>query len=58
VQFKRIDERIEGWGTVLVDHMDRIHNKLTCRIVDLETPEGRQGGGGGSRSDGGVPLAS
>jgi chromosome segregation ATPase len=52
-RFDRLDRKIDGARTELVDHMERIHEELAGRIVDLESP-GAGGRGGGP----GVPLAS
>jgi RNAse (barnase) inhibitor barstar len=48
-----LDRKIDGVRTELVDHMERIHEELAGRIIDLEAP-GHGGRGGGP----GVPLAS
>ena len=48
-----LDRKIDGVRTELVEHMERIHEELASRIIDLESP-GHGGRGGGP----GVPLAS
>jgi len=48
-----LDRKIDGVRTELVEHMERIHEELAGRIIDLESP-GHGGRGGGP----GVPLAS
>jgi hypothetical protein len=45
-RFNRVDRKIDGLRDELVDHMERVHDELAGRIVDLETPPG--GGAGGS----------
>jgi archaellum component FlaC len=45
-RFNRVDHKIDGLRDELVDHMERIHDELAGRIVDLETPP--RGGTGGS----------
>jgi uncharacterized protein YdcH (DUF465 family) len=45
-RFNRVDRKIDGLRDELVDHMERLHDELAGRIVDLETPPG--GGAGGS----------
>jgi len=52
-RFDRLDRKIDGVRTELVEHMERIHEELAGRIIDLESP-GHGGRGGGP----GVPLAS
>jgi hypothetical protein len=58
-RFDQVDQKIESARVEIVDLVERVHEEVTGRIVDLETPGTKGHGGGGSGSGGGgVPLAS
>ena len=44
-RFNRVERKIDGLRDELVDHMERIHEELAGRIVDLETPPRGDTGG-------------
>jgi chaperonin cofactor prefoldin len=58
-RFDHVDQKIELARVELVDLVERVHEELAGRVVDLELPgPGRKGNGGRGSGGGGVPLAS
>ena len=66
VKFKRVDKRFDHVDqktelarVEIVDLVERVHEELAGRVVDLELPgPGRKGNGGRGSGGGGVPLSS
>jgi hypothetical protein len=49
-RFNRVDRKIDGLRDELVDHMERIHDELAGRLVDLELPPHSGTGGSAAAS--------
>ena len=56
-RFDKVDRDIQSARVQVVDLVERVHEELAGRVVDLELPGPGRKGNGGSGS-GGVPLAS
>ena len=56
-RFDKVDRDIKSARVQIVDLVERVHEELAGRVVDLELPGPGRKGNGGSGS-GGVPLAS
>jgi polyhydroxyalkanoate synthesis regulator phasin len=58
-RFDKVDRDIKSARVQVVDLVERVHEELARRVVDLELPgPGRKGNGGRGSGGGGVPLAS
>jgi len=58
-RFDHVDQKIELARVEVVDLVERVHEELAGRVVDLELPgPGRKGNGGRGSGGGGVPLSS
>jgi hypothetical protein len=66
VKFKHVDKRfdavnrnIDSARGAIVGLVERVHDEVTARVIDLEKAgPGRKGNGGRGSGGGGVPLAS
>jgi DNA anti-recombination protein RmuC len=58
-RLEQADRRLKSTGEEIVDLVARVHDELTKRVIDIETPmPGGEGSGGMGSGGSGVPLAS